>query len=38
LSTCNLEDGTHFYLCSTAFGAGICRCIQPALQQCMHTA
>jgi len=27
LSKCNLEDGTHFYLCSTAFGAGICRCI-----------
>eukprot|EP00775_Hariotina_reticulata_P007502 gene7502-7712_t len=24
-SKCNLEDGTHFYLCSTAFGAGICR-------------
>jgi len=26
LSSCSLEDGTHFYLCSTAFGAGICRC------------
>lgn len=26
LSTCSLTDGTHFYLCSTAFGAGICRC------------
>jgi tRNA G46 methylase TrmB len=25
LSSCDLTDGTHFYLCSTAFGAGICR-------------
>lgn len=27
LSSCSLTDGTHFYLCSTAFGAGICRCV-----------
>jgi hypothetical protein len=26
LSSCSLQEGTHFYLCSTAFGAGICRC------------
>lgn len=25
LSSCSLTDGTHYYLCSTAFGAGICR-------------
>lgn len=25
LSSCDLDEGTHFYLCSTAFGAGICR-------------
>jgi hypothetical protein len=25
LSSCSLQEGTHFYLCSTAFGAGICR-------------
>jgi tRNA G46 methylase TrmB len=25
LSSCSLTEGTHFYLCSTAFGAGICR-------------
>lgn len=25
LSNCSLTEGTHFYLCSTAFGAGICR-------------
>jgi tRNA G46 methylase TrmB len=25
LSSCDMSNGTHFYLCSTAFGAGICR-------------
>jgi tRNA G46 methylase TrmB len=25
LSSCSLQEGTHFYLCSTTFGAGICR-------------
>lgn len=30
LSSCSLEDGTHFYLCSTAFGAGICRWVVPS--------
>lgn len=25
LSSCELNEGTHFYLCSTAFGAGLCR-------------
>ncbi|KAF8071013.1 d [Scenedesmus sp. PABB004] len=31
LSTCSLEEGTHFYLCSTAFGAAICRSIAERL-------
>jgi hypothetical protein len=31
LSTCDLTEATHFYLCSTAFGAGICRSIAERL-------
>ena len=31
LSTCDLTTGTHFYLCSTAFQAGICRSIAERL-------
>ncbi|KAF6265815.1 S-adenosyl-L-methionine-dependent methyltransferase [Scenedesmus sp. NREL 46B-D3] len=31
LSSCSLQEGTHFYVCSTAFGAGICRSIAERL-------
>lgn len=31
LSTCNLDQATHFYLCSTAFGAALCRSIAERL-------
>jgi hypothetical protein len=34
LSSCDLTEGTHFYMCSTAFGAGICRWAQ-CMVQCM---
>jgi len=41
LSQCSLQEGTHFYLCSTAFGAGICRCGVSATAQfvayCQHS-
>ncbi|WIA31873.1 hypothetical protein OEZ86_002738 [Tetradesmus obliquus] len=31
LSSCSLQEGSHFYLCSTAFGAGICRSLAERL-------
>jgi hypothetical protein len=36
LSSCSLQEGTHFYLCSTAFGAGICRCAVAAARNAAH--
>lgn len=32
LSSCSFDEGSHFYLCSTAFGASICRCARPNAQ------
>lgn len=31
LASCSLEQGTHFYLCSTAFSSGLCRSIAQRL-------
>eukprot|EP00882_Tetradesmus_deserticola_P021414 GHRQ01023185.1.p2 GENE.GHRQ01023185.1~~GHRQ01023185.1.p2 ORF type:complete len:153 (-),score=34.57 GHRQ01023185.1:303-761(-) len=36
ISSCSLQEGTHFYICSTAFRAGICRCV-TCQSACIHT-
>lgn len=33
ISTCDISDGTHFYMCSTAYSASICRRMAERLSQ-----